>query len=86
GNNTWPWDTWKHAYAMAHFNPDVAMENIRTVFQFQVKDDDPIRPQDAGYLLDVVNYSLPQDRIDSGYYDDKYDIPSAAQNDASMNW
>lgn len=86
GNNTWPWDTWKHAYAMAHFNPDVAMENIRTVFQFQVKDDDPIRPQDAGYLLDVVNYSLPQDRIDSGYYDDKYNIPSAAQNDASMNW
>ncbi len=86
GNNTWPWDTWKHAYAMAHFNPDVAMDNIRTVFQFQVKNDDPIRPQDAGYLLDVINYSLPQDRIDSGYYDGKYDIPSAAQNAPSMNW
>ncbi|MGF1747702.1 alpha-glucosidase [Vibrio cionasavignyae] len=86
GNNTWPWDTWKHAYAMAHFNPDVAMDNIRTVFQFQVQGDDPVRPQDKGYLLDVINYSLPQDRIDSGYYDAIYDIPSAAQNDASMNW
>ncbi|MFA0440289.1 alpha-glucosidase [Vibrio sp. 10N.286.49.C2] len=85
GNNTWPWDTWKHAYAMAHFNPDVAMENIRTVFQFQVKGDDPIRPLDAGYLLDVVNYSLPQDRIDSGYYDSA-ELPDSTQNDASMNW
>ncbi|XPE42832.1 hypothetical protein ACNKHV_19500 [Shigella flexneri] len=21
GNQTWPWDTWKQAFAMAHFNP-----------------------------------------------------------------
>ncbi|MFA0521732.1 alpha-glucosidase, partial [Vibrio sp. 10N.222.55.E8] len=42
GNMTWPWDTWKQAYAMSHFNPDVAMENIRTVFQYQVQSDDPV--------------------------------------------
>ena len=29
GNQTWPWDTWKQAFAMAHFNPDIAKENIR---------------------------------------------------------
>ncbi|XPE40142.1 hypothetical protein ACNKHK_19955 [Shigella flexneri] len=24
GNQTWPWDTWKQAFAMAHFNPEIA--------------------------------------------------------------
>lgn len=62
GNMTWPWDTWKQAYAMSHFNPDVAMENIRTVFQYQVQSDDPVRPWDEGYLLDVVTYNLPAER------------------------
>ncbi|PJE78439.1 Glucosidase YgjK [invertebrate metagenome] len=75
GNDTWPWDTWKQAYAMAHFNPDVAMENIRTVFQFQIQENDPIRPQDKGYLLDVVNYNLPENR--GGH---------SENNAASENW
>ncbi|WEM41338.1 alpha-glucosidase [Photobacterium sp. DA100] len=66
GNLTWPWDTWKQAYAMAHFNPDVAMDNIRTVFEYQVQEDDPIRPQDKGYLLDVVTYTLPENRCGAG--------------------
>ncbi|MCW8330784.1 alpha-glucosidase [Photobacterium sp. SDRW27] len=66
GNLTWPWDTWKQAYAMAHFNPDVAMDNIRTVFQFQVQADDVIRPQDKGYLLDVVTYTKPESRGGAG--------------------
>lgn len=66
GNLTWPWDTWKQAYAMAHFNPDVAMDNIRTVFEYQVQEDDKIRPQDKGYLLDVVTYTLPESRDGAG--------------------
>ncbi|WP_281545126.1 alpha-glucosidase [Grimontia sp. SpTr1] len=66
GNLTWPWDTWKQAYAMAHFNPDVAMENIRTVFQYQVQENDVIRPQDKGYLLDVVTYTAPESRGGAG--------------------
>ncbi|QUM75551.1 alpha-glucosidase [Moritella sp. 24] len=66
GANTWPWDTWKQAYAMAHFNPDVAMDNIRSVFQNQIKSDDIIRPQDAGYLLDVLTYTLPESRNGAG--------------------
>ena len=65
GNLTWPWDTWKQAYAMAHFNPDVAMDNIRTVFQFQVEDHDALRPWDKGYLLDVVGYNLSTERYDA---------------------
>lgn len=66
GANTWPWDTWKHAYALAHFNPDVGMDNIRTVFQGQIQADDPIRPQDEGYLLDVLTYTWPESRGGAG--------------------
>ncbi|KXF82676.1 alpha-glucosidase [Enterovibrio coralii] len=66
GNLTWPWDTWKQAYAMAHFNPDIAMENIRTVFEYQVQAGDAVRPQDEGYLLDVVSYTKPTSRGGAG--------------------
>ena len=65
GNLTWPWDTWKQAYAMAHFNPDVAMDNIRTVFQYQIQADDALRPWDKGYLLDVVGYNLSTERYEA---------------------
>ena len=58
GNLTWPWDTWKQAYAMAHFNPEIAMENIRAVFQYQIQDDDTLRPYDKGFLLDVVGMNM----------------------------
>ncbi|MCD9497268.1 alpha-glucosidase [Photobacterium carnosum] len=65
GNLTWPWDTWKQAYAMAHFNPDLAMNNIRTVFEHQVKADDILRPYDKGYLLDVVGMNMSKERGDA---------------------
>ncbi|PSV95000.1 alpha-glucosidase [Photobacterium angustum] len=65
GNLTWPWDTWKQAYAMAHFNPDLAMENIRTVFEHQVQADDVLRPYDKGYLLDVVGMNMSKQRGDA---------------------
>ena len=50
----WPWDSWKHVYALAHINPDLAMDNVRAVFDYQVDDIDPLRPQDKGMLIDVV--------------------------------
>ncbi|MGF1685473.1 alpha-glucosidase [Photobacterium japonica] len=83
GNMTWPWDTWKQAYAMAHFNPDVAMENIRTVFQYQVKADDVVRPWDEGYLLDVVTYNLPEDRWNAMSEEYKAAHPLATNG---LNW
>ena len=39
-NGVWAWDSWKHAYAMAHFNSDIAKENIRAMFAYQVEADD----------------------------------------------
>ena len=83
GNMTWPWDTWKQAYAISHFNPDLAMENIRTVFQFQVQDDDVVRPWDKGYLLDVVTYNMPEERWNAMPQEYKDAHPLATEG---LNW
>ncbi|MET4695550.1 alpha-glucosidase [Endozoicomonas lisbonensis] len=54
----WPWDSWKHVYALAHINPDLAMDNVRSMFDYQVLNNedkqDTLRPQDAGMIIDVV--------------------------------
>jgi len=63
-NGTWAWDSWKHAYAMAHFSPEIAMDNIRAMFDYQVKADDNIRPQDKGMIIDAVFYN--KDKVRGG--------------------
>lgn len=66
GNQTWPWDTWKQAYAMAHFNPEVAKDNIRAVFAWQIPADDPLRPWDAGFVPDLIAYNTSPERGGDG--------------------
>ena len=66
GNQTWPWDTWKQAYAMAHFNPEVAKNNIRAVFAFQIPPGDPVRPWDAGFVPDLIAYNPGPERGGDG--------------------
>jgi len=66
GNQTWPWDTWKQAFAMAHFNPEIAKDNIRAVFSWQVKADDKVRPQDVGFVPDLIAWNLSPDRGGGG--------------------
>lgn len=66
GNQTWPWDTWKQAYALAHFNVDLAKNNIRTVFQYQITDKDSLRPQDVGFVPDLVAYNKSELRGGDG--------------------
>lgn len=66
GNQTWPWDTWKQAYAMAHFNPEIAKENIRAVFSWQVQANDKLRPQDAGFVPDLIAWNLSPERGGDG--------------------
>ncbi|MCD1126720.1 alpha-glucosidase [Jinshanibacter sp. LJY008] len=79
GNQTWPWDTWKQAYAMAHFNPDVAKDNIRAVFSFQIQPDDPLRPWDAGFVPDLIAYNLSPERGgDGGNWNERNTKPSLA--------
>jgi len=66
GNQTWAWDTWKQAFAMAHFNSDVAKNNIRAMFAYQIQANDSIRPWDKGFVPDLVAYNLSSDRGGDG--------------------
>ncbi|MBZ6065217.1 alpha-glucosidase [Aeromonas schubertii] len=65
-DGVWAWDSWKHAYAMAHFNPAVAKENVRAMYDYQVQADDPVRPQDAGMVIDAVFFNKQADRGGDG--------------------
>lgn len=79
GNQTWPWDTWKQAFAMAHFNPEIAKENIRAVFSWQIKPGDPVRPQDAGFIPDLIAWNLSPERGgDGGNWNERNTKPSLA--------
>lgn len=79
GNQTWPWDTWKQAFAMSHFNPDIAKENIRAVFSWQIKPDDPLRPQDTGFVPDLIAWNLSPERGgDGGNWNERNTKPSLA--------
>ncbi|WP_042149021.1 MULTISPECIES: alpha-glucosidase [unclassified Pseudoalteromonas] len=65
-NGAWAWDTWKHAYAMANFNPEIAKNNIRAMFDYQIHADDALRPQDAGMVIDAVFYNKDKARGGKG--------------------
>ncbi|MDD9178055.1 MULTISPECIES: alpha-glucosidase [Aliivibrio] len=79
GNQTWPWDTWKQAYAMAHFNPEVAKDNIRAMFAYQIQADDAVRPWDAGFIPDLLAYNTSPERGgDGGNWNERNTKPSLA--------
>ena len=41
----WAWDSWKHAVALAHFEPEVAKNQVRAMYDFQ---------NEAGMIADCV--------------------------------
>lgn len=63
-NGFWAWDSWKHAYALASFHPELAKDNIRAMFDYQVMEDDPVRPQDHGMVIDAIFYN--KDKVRGG--------------------
>lgn len=78
-NGVWAWDSWKHVYAMAHFNPEVAKNNIRAMFDYQIGDDDPLRPQDKGMVIDAVFYNKDSARGgDGGNWNERNTKPPLA--------
>jgi len=78
-NGVWAWDTWKHAYAMAHFNSEIAKENIRAMFAYQVQADDAIRPQDEGMVIDAIFYNKDKTRGgDGGNWNERNTKPPLA--------
>ena len=50
----WAWDTWKQAVAVANFAPELAVESIRSMFDFQIGAEDEERLQDRGMVIDCV--------------------------------
>lgn len=78
-NGAWAWDSWKHAYAMARFNSNTAKDNIRAMFDYQVKADDEIRPQDQGMVIDAVFYNKDTPRAgDGGNWNERNSKPPLA--------
>jgi len=78
-NGTWAWDTWKHAYAMASFNPSLAKNNIRAMFDYQIQANDPLRPEDQGMITDAVFYNKDQPRGgDGGNWNERNTKPPLA--------
>jgi len=41
----WAWDSWKHAAAIAHFNPELAKEQIKAMYHFM---------DDEGFIADCI--------------------------------
>ncbi len=75
----WPWDSWKHAAAMAHFAPEIAKNNIRALFDYQITASDPLRSQDAGMIIDTVFYNKsPARGGDGGNWNERNSKPSLA--------
>lgn len=58
----WAWDSWKDAVAVANFDGTLAENNIRSMFDYQVKPGDKVRPQDAGAVIDAIFYNKDSER------------------------
>lgn len=56
-NGLWAWDSWKHVAAIAAFSPELAKDNMRALFDYQITEDDKLRPQDEGMIIDAVFYN-----------------------------
>ena len=63
-NGVWAWDSWKHAAALANVNNELAKNNIRAMFDYQITKDDAIRPQDHGMVIDAIFYN--KDKVRGG--------------------
>lgn len=78
-NGVWAWDSWKHAVAMAYFAPEVAKDNIRAMFDYQIKPNDALRPQDHGMVIDAVFYNKDSARNgDGGNWNERNTKPALA--------
>lgn len=78
-NGFWAWDSWKHAYAMAHFAPEVAKQNILSMFDYQVAEGDTVRPQDNGMVIDAIFYNKDKVRAgDGGNWNERNTKPPLA--------
>lgn len=75
----WAWDSWKQVVGLSHYNPEVAMENVRSIFDYQIQEDDEVRPQDAGAIIDCIFYNQgPERGGDGGNWNERNSKPPLA--------
>jgi len=78
-NGAWAWDSWKHAYALAAINPELAKDNVRAMFDYQVTSSDDLRPQDSGMVVDAIFYNKDSARAgDGGNWNERNTKPPLA--------
>jgi putative isomerase len=62
----WAWDSWKADVAVVGYNPELAKNNMRALFDYQITSKDPVRSQDAGAIIDAVFYNQNEERGGEG--------------------
>lgn len=62
----WAWDSWKADVAVAEYNPELAKNNMRALFDYQITPKDSVRSQDAGAIIDAVFYNQNEERGGEG--------------------
>lgn len=78
-NGFWAWDSWKQVVATVNFNEELAKNNIRALFDYQITKNDKIRPQDAGVIIDAIFYNKDEDRYgDGGNWNERNSKPALA--------
>lgn len=75
----WAWDSWKEDVAVADYNPKLAENNIRALFDYQISSKDSVRPQDEGAIIDAVFYNQDATRGgDGGNWNERNSKPPLA--------
>lgn len=75
----WAWDSWKQAVATARFNGNLAQDNIRALFDYQITENDPVRPHDAGTIIDCIFFNQNEARNgDGGNWNERNSKPPLA--------
>lgn len=78
-NGVWAWDSWKHAVALSNIDGELAKNNIRAMFDYQIQVTDAVRPQDHGMLTDAIFYNKDSTRGgDGGNWNERNSKPPLA--------
>ncbi len=60
------WDSFKIAYGLSFIDQELAQKVILSMFDFQIKKNDKVRPQDEGMIPDCIFFNFAKDRGGSG--------------------
>ncbi|MGL4676122.1 MAG: MGH1-like glycoside hydrolase domain-containing protein [Brevinema sp.] len=78
-NGFWPWDSWKQVVAITLFDAELAKANMRVLFDWQIKTNDSVRPQDVGMVIDTIFFNQAEDRGgDGGNWNERNSKPPLA--------